>query len=248
MCHSCSIRLGQESGLTPQLQMCIVAGTGGTIQWHWVFWGILYILTWLILQELCVTSYIRLYMTPWNSERYWMMLLVSEEKWHLAGSVLTHFCFQMAIRSTLFLLTQQKRAHKKISIDPLSFSGGEKSKGPGDHLNNSWVQYCSETRPLTAEEWDTPRFIHKPFHGFYCWAKWVINPVCWPLRCCTVLYSTSVSFRLCMMCTMNFGSGIQGISNKEIGKTFLLASMNYIITSIPIFDTVNAEYLAENTK
>jgi hypothetical protein len=50
------------------------------------------------------------------------------------------------------------------------------------------------------------------------------------------------------MCTMNFGSGIQGISNKEIGKTFLLASMNYIITSIPIFDTVNAEYLAENTK
>lgn len=176
------------------------------------------------------------------------MLLASEEKWLLAGSALTHFYFQMAIRSTLFLLTQQKRAHKKISIDPLSFSGGEKSKDPGDHLNNSWVQYRSETRPLTAEEWDTPRFIHRPYHGFYCWAKWVINPVYWPLRWCIVLYSTSFLFRLCMMCTMNFGNGIQGTSNKEIGKTFLLASMNYMITNIPIFDTVNAKYLTENTR
>jgi proteasome activator subunit 4 len=78
---------------------------------------------------------------------------------------------KIAIRSTIFLLTQQKRAHKKISIDPLSFSGAEKSKGPGDNLNNNWVQYCSETRPLTAEDWDTTRFIHKPYHGFYCWAK-----------------------------------------------------------------------------
>jgi len=51
-----------------------------------------------------------------------------------------------------------------------------------------------------------------------------------------------------MMCTMNFGNGIQGTSNKEIGKTFLLASMNYMITNIPIFDTVNAKYLTENTR
>jgi len=42
---------------------------------------------------------------------------------------------------------------------------------------------------------------------------------------------------------MNFGSGIQGTCNKEIGKTFMLASMNYIITNIPIFYTMNAEYL-----
>jgi len=51
-----------------------------------------------------------------------------------------------------------------------------------------------------------------------------------------------------MMCTMNFWSGIQGTSNKEIGKTFMLASVNYITTNIPIFDTMNAEYLTENTK
>jgi len=51
-----------------------------------------------------------------------------------------------------------------------------------------------------------------------------------------------------MMCTMNFGGGIQGTSNKEIGKTFLLASMNYIITNIPTFETMTVEYLTENTK
>lgn len=143
---------------------------------------------WLILQELCVISCRHLYTTPWNSERYWMILLASEEKWHLAGSVCTHFCFQIAIRSTVYLLKQQKRAHKKISIDPLSFSGDERNKGPGNHANNGWLQYCSETRPLTAEAWDTPRFVHEPYHGFYCWAKWVISPLCWLLRCCTVVY------------------------------------------------------------
>jgi len=51
-----------------------------------------------------------------------------------------------------------------------------------------------------------------------------------------------------MICTLNFGSGIQGTYNKEIGKTFMLASMNYIITNIPILDTMIAEYLTENTK
>lgn len=78
---------------------------------------------------------------------------------------------KIAIRSTVYLLKQQKRAHKKISIDPLSFSGDERNKGPGNHANNGWLQYCSETRPLTAEAWDTPRFVHEPYHGFYCWAK-----------------------------------------------------------------------------
>jgi hypothetical protein len=42
---------------------------------------------------------------------------------------------------------------------------------------------------------------------------------------------------------MIFGSGIQGTVNKETDKTFLLESMNYIVTSIPIFDTVSAIYL-----
>ncbi|PNF36512.1 hypothetical protein B7P43_G15901 [Cryptotermes secundus] len=80
---------------------------------------------------------------------------------------------KIAIRSTVFLLKQQKRAHKKILIDPLSFSGGEKAKGPGDHASNRWVQYCSKTRPLTAEAWDTPCYVHKPYHGFYCWPEQV---------------------------------------------------------------------------
>jgi hypothetical protein len=110
-------------------------------------------------------------MTPWNSERYEIKLSAFEDKWQSVRSVLTHFCFQIAIRSTVFLLKQQKRAHKKISVDSSSFSQDEKAKGPGDHADNSWVQYCSETRPLTAEAWDTPRYLHKPYHGFYCWPK-----------------------------------------------------------------------------
>jgi hypothetical protein len=110
-------------------------------------------------------------MTPWNSGRYETEFFGSGDMKNSAGKVFTHFYFQIAIRSTVFLLKQQKRAHKKILVDPLSFSGGDKASGPGDHANNRWVQYCSETRPLSAEAWDTARYIHKPYHGFYCWPK-----------------------------------------------------------------------------
>lgn len=98
-----------------------------------------------------------------------------------SSSVFTLSCFQIAIRSTVFLLKQQKRSHKKISVDPLSFSEGKRAEGPGERADNMWVQYCSETRPLTAEEWDTPRYIHKAYHGFYCWPKWVTQLTCFSI-------------------------------------------------------------------
>lgn len=41
----------------------------------------------------------------------------------------------------------------------------------GQRPDNAWLQYNFETRPLTAEQWDEPRFIHKPYLGYYTWPK-----------------------------------------------------------------------------
>jgi hypothetical protein len=81
---------------------------------------------------------------------------------------------KIAIRSTVFLLKQQKCSHKKIVVDPLKISITSTDvgpKGPGNRADNEWVQYSKEKRPLTAEEWDKPLFLHKSYHGFYCWPK-----------------------------------------------------------------------------
>lgn len=37
--------------------------------------------------------------------------------------------------------------------------------------DNHWLQYNSSTRPLTAEQWDEPRFVHTNYVGFYEWPK-----------------------------------------------------------------------------
>ncbi|KAJ9582853.1 hypothetical protein L9F63_022812, partial [Diploptera punctata] len=76
---------------------------------------------------------------------------------------------KIAIRSTVFLLKQQKQTHKKISVNPLKVSVKRTAdvNGPSDE----WVQYSMDAWPLNAEEWDKPRYIHKPYHGYYCWPK-----------------------------------------------------------------------------
>ncbi|XP_049827617.1 proteasome activator complex subunit 4-like [Schistocerca gregaria] len=82
---------------------------------------------------------------------------------------------KIAIRGTVFLLKQQKRPHKKIVIDPRSFlKDGIKLESkiiPGERDDNAWVQYNGSTRPLTAEEWDKPRYVHDMYHGYYSWPK-----------------------------------------------------------------------------
>ncbi|CAG2057001.1 unnamed protein product [Timema podura] len=82
---------------------------------------------------------------------------------------------KVAIRCLVFVLKQQKRSHKKVVVNTNSFFDdvGEPTGGmkPGPRPDNQWVQYSSKNRPLSAEEWDKPRYLHKPYHGFYTWPK-----------------------------------------------------------------------------
>lgn len=80
---------------------------------------------------------------------------------------------KLSIRVMVYILKQHKQEHKKIEIDPLGFSGTIEKGGPGMRKDNQWVQYNSKTRPLTVEEWNKPRFLHKQYYGFYTWPKTV---------------------------------------------------------------------------
>lgn len=42
---------------------------------------------------------------------------------------------------------------------------------PGVRADNAWLQYNYKTRPLTAEQWDEPRYLHVPCVGYYNWPK-----------------------------------------------------------------------------
>lgn len=42
---------------------------------------------------------------------------------------------------------------------------------PGIRADNSWLQYNYETRPLTVEQWDEPRYVHQSFTGYNAWPK-----------------------------------------------------------------------------
>ena len=66
------------------------------------------------------------------------------------------------------IFKQQKRKHPKIIIDPqdVSLHFGKANKlqleyveGPGDRWDNSWMQYQSDRRPMTVEEWNQPRCV-----------------------------------------------------------------------------------------
>ncbi|OAD56880.1 Proteasome activator complex subunit 4 [Eufriesea mexicana] len=84
----------------------------------------------------------------------------------------------IALRVVTCMLQQQKRKHLKITIDPPTSSNKNKSEEHqplkfilGYRPDNTWLQYNYETRPLTAEQWDEPRFIHQPYIGYYTWPK-----------------------------------------------------------------------------
>lgn len=79
---------------------------------------------------------------------------------------------KLSIRILVFILKQHKREHKRIEINPRGFSD-QSGGAPGIRLDNLWVQYNSKTKPVTAEEWDKPRYLHKQFNGFYTWPKTV---------------------------------------------------------------------------
>nr|XP_034177609.1 proteasome activator complex subunit 4-like [Osmia lignaria] len=84
----------------------------------------------------------------------------------------------IAFRVVTCMLQQQKRKHPKITIElPVSSKKDESQKNQskkfilGQRPDNVWLQYNYETRPLTTEQWDEPRFIHQPYIGYYTWPK-----------------------------------------------------------------------------
>ncbi|CAL7949711.1 unnamed protein product [Xylocopa violacea] len=84
----------------------------------------------------------------------------------------------IALQIVICMLQQQKREHPKITIDPpTSSEKDELQENPstkfvlGPRPDNTWLQYNYKTRPLTAEQWDEPRFIHRQHIGYYTWPK-----------------------------------------------------------------------------
>ncbi|XP_012226473.1 proteasome activator complex subunit 4B-like [Linepithema humile] len=87
---------------------------------------------------------------------------------------------KIAIRVVIFMLKQQKRKHPKVTVDIRSLCKQSSTSNeeelsrnvtPGLRTDNRWLQYNYETRPLTAEQWDEPRYAHKPYVGYYAWPK-----------------------------------------------------------------------------
>ncbi|XP_054011040.1 proteasome activator complex subunit 4B-like isoform X2 [Hylaeus anthracinus] len=84
---------------------------------------------------------------------------------------------KIAIKVVMFMLKQQKREHLKITIDPPTLENDSSQENqsqklmPGQRPDNAWLQYNYETRPVTAEQWDEPRFVHDTYIGYYTWPK-----------------------------------------------------------------------------
>lgn len=105
---------------------------------------------------------------PTKLVRYFLQILIHDslEERKIATTIVT------------FMLKQQKRKHLKVTVDVHSLSNEstkkeEKSRNvmPGIRADNSWLQYNYETRPLTAEQWDESRYVHKMYIGYYVWPK-----------------------------------------------------------------------------
>lgn len=42
---------------------------------------------------------------------------------------------------------------------------------PGIRPDNMWLQYKAESLPVNAEEWEKPRYLHKPTIGYFQWPR-----------------------------------------------------------------------------
>lgn len=74
-----------------------------------------------------------------------------------------------------WILKNQKRKHKKVEIDPYSVCGKHDvpaSTSPGDHRpDNQWMQYSSNKRITSEEEWEQLKYVEKTYYGWYTWPK-----------------------------------------------------------------------------
>ena len=93
------------------------------------------------------------------------------------------------------VLKQHKRKHLKLKLhdvladklkvddktSKVSCSGDTNENGvqirsglivqPGERLDNKWLQYSSDNKPLDQKSYDEPRYLQKPHCGFYTWPQ-----------------------------------------------------------------------------
>ncbi|KAG7204017.1 hypothetical protein KM043_001879 [Ampulex compressa] len=85
---------------------------------------------------------------------------------------------KIALTVMVYIMKQQNRKNPKVTIDVpsakkmnmMQMSQSERLV-PGIRPDNSWLLYDYNTRPLNAKQWNEPRFIHKPYVGYYAWPK-----------------------------------------------------------------------------
>ncbi|KRT85387.1 hypothetical protein AMK59_1215, partial [Oryctes borbonicus] len=78
---------------------------------------------------------------------------------------------KISLKVVLFAMLQNKPKFKKIAKDPYNYSAKPDKIFPGIRSDNKWLLYNSKAVPTNAEEWDTPRYVHDQYTGFYSWPK-----------------------------------------------------------------------------
>ncbi|XP_012271997.1 proteasome activator complex subunit 4 isoform X2 [Orussus abietinus] len=88
---------------------------------------------------------------------------------------------KIAIKTVIYMLKQQKRKHPKVTANLAELqksrppqdeqSVSSERWSPGERSDNTWLLYDYENRPLTVEQWDESRYVHKPYIGYYAWPK-----------------------------------------------------------------------------
>lgn len=89
---------------------------------------------------------------------------------------------QLSTASVSAILKQQKRKHKKVTVDPYK-SASPPPAGkflPGSRPDNEWIMYHSDRVPDCQEKWEAMEFVDKTHWGYYCWPKYVL--VWYPLN------------------------------------------------------------------
>lgn len=80
---------------------------------------------------------------------------------------------KLSTASVSAILKQQKRKHKKVTVDPYK-SAPPPPAGkflPGSRPDNEWIMYHSDQVPDSQEKWEAMEFVDKTHWGYYCWPK-----------------------------------------------------------------------------
>uniref|UniRef100_A0A3Q1IES1 Uncharacterized protein n=1 Tax=Anabas testudineus TaxID=64144 RepID=A0A3Q1IES1_ANATE len=116
------------------------------------------------------------------SERYLLSLLLREDH-PLPPDAVLYFTQSLihdsisirkvAISAMAGILKQLKRPRQKVAVKPSEISGIEDPEGMcvGDRAGNQWLQYVSNSLPVSQEQWDSQQYVEKTHWGYYSWPR-----------------------------------------------------------------------------